>query len=78
MSSLELKRNIFICCVKKLCEFFLIIIFLPLFLWDPYEFAKDNKFNFGMAFNALNAAEVQGAIELLPCKCLARDSPHLK
>lgn len=74
MSSLELKRNIFIYFVKKLCKF----LSPTLFLWEPYEFAKDNKFNFGMAFNALNAAEVQGAIALLLRKCLARDSPQPK
>jgi len=71
MSSLELKRNIFIYFVRKFHR----NIYFSLFLWDPCEFAKDNKFNFGMAFNALNTAEVQVAIALLPRKCLARDSP---
>lgn len=46
MSSSELKRNIFIYFIKKLCKIF---FFPSLFLWDPYEFPKDNKINFGMA-----------------------------
>lgn len=76
MRPLESKRKISIYYVKKLCKtfFFLYILLLR----DPHKLAKDSEFNFGMAFNALNVAEVQDTIALLPCNCLARDSPGPK
>lgn len=67
MNPLELKRNIFIYFLTKLYSFFS----PPYF----YGFAKHNKFNFGLAFIA---AEVQGAIALLPRKRFARVASHPK
>lgn len=70
MSPLELKGNFSFISLKSFAKFFFSS------LWDLCEFAEDNKFNFGVAFKALNAAEVQGAIALLLHKCSAGGCPH--
>lgn len=70
-----MERNVFIYFLTKLYSVF---FFSFVFLWDPYEFAKDDKFNFDLASMALIAAEGQGAIALLPRKRFARVTSHPK